>query len=752
MRLVSLVWLSSLLSGTAVVAADSRPVVAVFDVQTKFIKLPKAKLDMLTDLLGQELGVGGVFQVMPPGDVKRALLEQSSASYKPCYDEKCQIALGRQLPANKLVTTTILKAAGQCRVAASLYDLRRQTTDVVARQTCACAEAGLVPAIEKVAGKLRDHQAGGARPPFVEGPIGTQPADDWEPETGQEAIVRFDSVPPGAVVLMDGNLVCQQTPCSKSVKLGLRRVSMQAPRYLKKDSQLKIAEGTKVAWTLEPNFGWIGVDSSPAGLEVQVNGQAVGPTPIARLEREPGGYEVLVVGPCHYDTGRKIQIERGKGLKLSIGMQEKQGAIQVSAKDAKGNDLAAELFVDGKPVGKTPGTYKVSVCARELEVRHAKLGSETRTLQIRERKVQSIGVAFRESPVVAEFMKADRLVRQFEQVALTGPPKTLQKNLTKKSELLRKADDALLAVFRLAVAAGDSEYAVASMVRLGQAYQAMAVAVREVPAPAGLTDEQRDLYRAELERSSAPVANKAAAAFRLAIEKAGVLSYQGRWSELAREQLQAMGRGLEPGEGEGPAPEWVYSAPAGIDLTRTEVTVAQYRACVGAGKCTQPRSKTDNKYCNWDQPDRDDHPVNCVDWDQATAFCEWAGGRLPAEDELEAEASNKGKRDTPWDGEKVDCGHAVWGGTGPEQRGCGRDSTWPVCSKPRGNSVSGLCDMLGNVWEWTSSWWDGEKKTHVVRGASFDSFDGADYCASPRSYSDPRWEYLVGFRCGRTPG
>ncbi len=65
-----------------------------------------AKKEMLTELLGQMLGVGGVYQVMPPGDVKKALLEQSSESFKKCFDEKCQIELGRNLPANKMVLSS----------------------------------------------------------------------------------------------------------------------------------------------------------------------------------------------------------------------------------------------------------------------------------------------------------------------------------------------------------------------------------------------------------------------------------------------------------------------------------------------------------------------------------------------------------------------------------------------------------------------------------------------------------------------
>ncbi len=90
------------------VAGDERPIVAVFDIQTKRVKLTRIKRGILTELMASELVQGGVYRVMPPGDVKRMLLEQSKESYKECYDDKCQIKLGRQLPADKLLTTSIM--------------------------------------------------------------------------------------------------------------------------------------------------------------------------------------------------------------------------------------------------------------------------------------------------------------------------------------------------------------------------------------------------------------------------------------------------------------------------------------------------------------------------------------------------------------------------------------------------------------------------------------------------------------------
>jgi formylglycine-generating enzyme required for sulfatase activity len=139
--------------------------------------------------------------------------------------------------------------------------------------------------------------------------------------------------------------------------------------------------------------------------------------------------------------------------------------------------------------------------------------------------------------------------------------------------------------------------------------------------------------------------------------------------------------------------------------------------------------------------------MNCVDWHGAKAYCEWAGGRLPTEEEWYAEASNGGKRAYPWGDREVSCDLAIWG-DGNNTDGCGQDYTWAVCSKTSGNSVSGLCDMSGNVCEWTSS-----KKVagRVVRGGSWDGSDPVLLRASARNWGGPGTIYKdVGFRCVRS--
>jgi formylglycine-generating enzyme len=202
---------------------------------------------------------------------------------------------------------------------------------------------------------------------------------------------------------------------------------------------------------------------------------------------------------------------------------------------------------------------------------------------------------------------------------------------------------------------------------------------------------------------------------------------------------------------------------AEFEMVKTEVTVQQYRVCVDAGHCSEPDIDT---YCNWGQCDRDDHPINCVDWDQARDFCTFVGGRLPTEAEWEYAARSGGKDITyPWGDEEATCERAIMDDGAV---GCGQGRTWSVCSKPAGNSDQGLCDLVGNVWEWTEDCWhdsyngapsDGsawvdncEKPARVVRGGSWYVDSPYFLRAAHRGWvvSTLRRFYL-GFRCVVAP-
>jgi hypothetical protein len=78
-------------------------------------------------------------------------------------------------------------------------------------------------------------------------------------------VVRFESSPKGAVVMVDGDLLCQETPCSKELELGNVTVAMHKERYASHEELIEIRKniGT-ISWELKPNFGWLSVVSAPS--------------------------------------------------------------------------------------------------------------------------------------------------------------------------------------------------------------------------------------------------------------------------------------------------------------------------------------------------------------------------------------------------------------------------------------------------------------------------------------------------------
>ncbi len=231
-----------------------------------------------------------------------------------------------------------------------------------------------------------------------------------------------------------------------------------------------------------------------------------------------------------------------------------------------------------------------------------------------------------------------------------------------------------------------------------------------------------------------------------------------------------------------------------MDLT--EVTVGDYRKCSDKGRCKRPdrvpsypkpkeRSEGDHQkvqekqaeLCNFQARDREVHPVNCVDWQQANNYCKERGARLPTEAEWEFAARGSDGRKFPWGDEAAS--------DGKHMNACGKECTaWekakdlpesgrmyeaddgypgtaPVGSFPPGKTTHGLLDMVGNVWEWTSDYWSPYEAKELTDPRGPDAGDarvirGGAFNGGSALWLNPAFRYNqspaarapgIGFRC-----
>ena len=173
---------------------------------------------------------------------------------------------------------------------------------------------------------------------------------------------------------------------------------------------------------------------------------------------------------------------------------------------------------------------------------------------------------------------------------------------------------------------------------------------------------------------------------------------------------------------------WIY---------KYEVTVTQYRKfCDETG-----RKMPVEPDWGW----QDDHPIVNVTYNDAAAYCNWAGVQLPTEAQWEKAARGTDGRIWPW-GNEWDANKCNNFQTGPRK-------TKPVDSYPQGRAPYDVMDMAGNVWEWCADWYDGNYYASAPERNPHGPVSGNWRVLRGGSWSDDSPSYLrAAYRDGSNPG
>ncbi len=221
--------------------------------------------------------------------------------------------------------------------------------------------------------------------------------------------------------------------------------------------------------------------------------------------------------------------------------------------------------------------------------------------------------------------------------------------------------------------------------------------------------------------------------------------------------------GSDQGKSDARPPHKVFVK--GFYIDKYEVTNAQYKRFIDSTGHPAPyldpqKYPWAEKY-NWKNgtypPGTAQLPVVLVSWDDANAYAQWAGKRLPTEAEWEKAAKGGKNFSYPW-GNNWDSGKC-------NSRESGLNKAVRVDAYPQGVSAYGVFNMAGNVWEWCSDWYDpnfyGKSPsrnpigpyrgaTRVIRGGSWDTYGAERLRTFARESQFPSVKsYDLGFRCAK---
>ncbi|MBR8836961.1 MAG: ergothioneine biosynthesis protein EgtB [Stigonema ocellatum SAG 48.90 = DSM 106950] len=197
-------------------------------------------------------------------------------------------------------------------------------------------------------------------------------------------------------------------------------------------------------------------------------------------------------------------------------------------------------------------------------------------------------------------------------------------------------------------------------------------------------------------------------------------------------------------------------------IDRYPVTCGQYRAFLEARGYQNPHwwSQAGWEWLQTQQvkqplywscdPTWDNHPVCGVSWYEAEAYSRFVNKGLPTEAQWEKAASwdataNR-RRTYPWGDEEPTLEHGNYDNV--------RGKTTPVDAYPAQASAYGLYDALGNVWEWTASWFDGYPgfQSYPYVGYSQVYFDNQHRVLKGGSWATRPWVLRSSFRNWYHPG
>lgn len=323
------------------------PFVAIFEMESQGSKLTPLALRNLTDYLAAKLVECG-YQVIPQDQIRARLVQQKKASHKSCYDQSCQIELGRELSAQKSLSSKVMGFSGTCQVTATLYDLKKSAAEKAATAGGTCKEALLLKTIDTLVSKLCQ---------ATENP---QRVDE-----SSRATAEFEKVLRSTQKIKDqkdrkASAWSSVQKIAGDPSLGVSERAALLRKYLESFKGDNPYEREAEELLLELTPGRLNVTTDPPGATIYANGNPLGPSPVS-LEFKVAKVVVSARLAGYAADDQEAVVEPDRDVRLVFLMQ-RPGVLSVVTEPLDAS-VAVVRVSNGAPISgsdqQTPGALEL---------------------------------------------------------------------------------------------------------------------------------------------------------------------------------------------------------------------------------------------------------------------------------------------------------------------------------------------------------------------------------------------------------
>ena len=180
--------------------------------------------------------------------------------------------------------------------------------------------------------------------------------------------LSVESQPQGAIVLVDGELFCRETPCSYTVLEGKHLISVQYEEHDTFEKEITLVDDFSLDAVLGPSFAELSIAGQNSS-QVYIDGSLAKKLPIFSQRISEGSHIVTVNDPCFLREDHTVDLSRGEKYTVELKQNARTVPIDINVQDSFSTDYEAVLLIDGREVGTSPFSGKVPLCSKELEIR-----------------------------------------------------------------------------------------------------------------------------------------------------------------------------------------------------------------------------------------------------------------------------------------------------------------------------------------------------------------------------------------------